>query len=88
MMSNGPNQIVVKLYGMLRDYRPETAVGAPHHPFALTIPANTTVAGLAAQLGIPDGLVNAAAVNDTAVSPDTPLNNGDQVSLFPPSAGG
>jgi sulfur carrier protein ThiS len=88
MMSRDPIQIVVKLYGMLRDYRPETAVGPPHHPFTLTIPAHTTVAGLANQLGIPDGLVNAAAVNNTAVSPDTPLNDGDQASLFPPSAGG
>jgi molybdopterin converting factor small subunit len=52
------------------------------------LPTNATVADLAAQLGIPDGFVNAAAVNNTAVAPDTPLHNGDQVNLFPPSAGG
>jgi molybdopterin converting factor small subunit len=88
MMSSGDIQVTVKLYGLLRDHRPKTAVGPPHHPFTLTLPTKATVADLAAQLGIPDGFVNAAAVNNTAVAPDTPLHNGDQVNLFPPSAGG
>ncbi|MFO7537041.1 MAG: MoaD/ThiS family protein [Chloroflexota bacterium] len=87
-MSKGSIQIHVKLYALLRQYRPETAVGLPHHPFTLTLPPNTTIAGLAHHLGIPDGFVNAAAVNKTAVSPTTPLNDGDEVSLFPPAAGG
>lgn len=88
MMSNVGIQVTVKLYGLLRDHRPKTAVGAPHHPFTVTLPANATVADLADQLAIPDGFVTAAAVNNTAVSPDTSLHDGDQVNLFPPSAGG
>jgi molybdopterin converting factor small subunit len=88
MMSSGDIQVTVKLYGLLRDHRPKTAAGAPHHPFTLTLPTKATVTDLADRLGIPDGFVNAAAVNNTAVSPDTSLNDGDQVNLFPPSAGG
>jgi molybdopterin converting factor small subunit len=88
MTSKRTIQVEVKLYALLRQYRPETAAGPPHHPFSLTLPTNTTITGLADYLGIPDGFVNAAAVNDTAVSPTTQLNDGDQVSLFPPAAGG
>ena len=76
---------------MLRAHRPPTAAGLPHHPFTLTIPAATTLASLLDHLDIPDGFVTAAAVNNTAVSdPLTTisLHPNDQVSLFPPSAGG
>ncbi len=90
MMSEPTIVVSVKLYGLLRSYRPATAVGAPHHPFALTLPAATTIADLTNQLGIPDGFVNAAAVNETAViTPDGhTLHDGDEVSLFPPTVGG
>jgi molybdopterin converting factor small subunit len=87
-MSKRQIQIEVTLYALLRQYRPQTAAGPPHHPFPLTLPAGTTVAELAHHLGIPEGFVNAAAVNDTAVSPPTPLTDGDKVRLFPPAAGG
>ncbi|GIK57899.1 MAG: MoaD/ThiS family protein [Chloroflexi bacterium] len=81
-------EIEVKLYGQLRRYRPEGATGAAHQPFAWPLTAGDTAVSLAQALGIPDGLVNAVAVNGTAVQPDTPLHPGDKVSLFPPSAGG
>jgi molybdopterin converting factor small subunit len=80
--------VEIKLHGILRRYRPQSAAGAQHHPFSMTVTAGTTPATLAAHLGIPDGLVNAAAVNRESVAPDTPLQEGDQVSLFPPAAGG
>ncbi|HEX6385158.1 MAG TPA: MoaD/ThiS family protein [Anaerolineae bacterium] len=80
--------VEVKLYGVLRRYRPVSAGGAPHHPFSMTVAATATPATLAAHLGIPDGLVNAAAVNSESVAADTPLQDGDQVSLFPAAAGG
>jgi len=73
---------------MLRRYRPPTAAGPRHHPFKVTLPFGATIATLTAHLGIPDGLVNAAALNDEAVPVTTPLHNGDHVSLFPPTAGG
>lgn len=80
--------IEVKLYGTLRRHRPANITGAPHHPFLLTIATNTTLQGLAAQLGIADGLINAAAVNGDAVELSTVLQDGDKVHFFPPSAGG
>lgn len=30
-------EIQVKLFGMLRQYRPPTAGGAPHHPFSVVL---------------------------------------------------
>lgn len=79
--------VEVKLYGALRDHRPP-APGAPHHPFPLTLPQPASVATLLDQLGIPDALVNVISVNgETAVS-HHPLQEGDEVRLFPPTAGG
>jgi molybdopterin converting factor small subunit len=43
---------------------------------------------LCGHLGIPDGLVSAASINDHAVEASATLNDGDKVGLFPPSAGG
>ena len=80
--------VEVRLYGTLRRYRPAGAPGAAHAPFAAALPAGATVDTLAAQLGIPDGLASAAAVNDEAVETDHALRDGDRVSLFPPAAGG
>jgi len=80
--------VQVKLYGALRRYRPASAPGEGHTPFVTTLPPRATVAALPVQLGIPDGLASAAAVNDEAVESDHPLRDGDRVSLFPPSAGG
>ncbi len=76
--------VEVRLYGSLRRYRPSELSGA----FPLDLPPGSTVDTLARQLGIPEGFVSAAAVNETAIESDTPLHDGDNVSLFPPSAGG
>lgn len=81
-------KIEVKLYGTLRRYRPESASGAPHHPFAVTLSEGSTVATLLEVLNIPDGLLNAASVNKEAVSLEATLRAEDQISLFPPTAGG
>lgn len=81
-------QITIKLYGQLRRYRPKDLPGAAHHPFTLEAATGATAVAVADQLGIPDGLVNAAAVNDEAVANDVILQDGDQLTLFPPSAGG
>lgn len=80
--------VEVRLYGALRRYRPDDAPGAPHLPFAALLPSVATVDTLRQRLNIPDGLISAAAVNDEAVETTFSLNDGDRVSLFPPSAGG
>ena len=81
-------EITVKLYGTLRGHRPESADGAPHHPFTLQLPEGATLSDLSAQLGIANEHVNAAAVNGEAGTGDAVLEDGDQVRLFPPAAGG
>lgn len=81
-------KIEVKLYGILRTNRPPEASGAPHHPFDITLEEGTTAVHLAKQLGIVDGLVTGVAINGETAELDTVLQDGDQISLFPPSAGG
>lgn len=78
----------MKLYGQLRRYRPADAPGAPHHPFKLIVNEEDTAVSLITQLAIPDGLVNAVAINGEATDQLTTLRPGDQVGMFPPSAGG
>jgi molybdopterin converting factor small subunit len=80
--------VTVKLYGVLRRHRPEAAAGEPHHPFQIELPDGATATDLAGLLGIAEGHVNATAVNGQAVAEDQLLSDGDQVSLFPPAAGG
>lgn len=81
-------QVEVKLYASLRRYRPEAAGGAMHHPFFVTLPAGSTIATLVKTLGIPEGSITAAALNDEAVEVNASVQEGDKVGLFPPSAGG
>lgn len=80
--------VEVRLYGALRRYRPADADGPPHLSFTYILAPAATVDTLSRQLGIPDGVVSAAAVNDEAVESSVPLTHGDRISLFPPSAGG
>jgi molybdopterin converting factor small subunit len=81
-------EITVKLYGMLRRNRPASAPGAPHHPFQFSISENSTIADLVRLLEMKDGVVNGSAVNGDAANMDSPLHEGDTISLFPPAAGG
>lgn len=80
--------VTVKLYGMLRRHRPQSSPGAPHHPFTIEAPPGATVGTLLDLLSIPRELLQAAAVNNEAVDLETPLQPNDELSLFPPSAGG
>lgn len=81
-------KVEVKLYGILRTSRPPEVSGAPHHPFDIKLEAGATAVQLIHQLGIEDGLVTAVAINNQTAELDTILHDGDQISLFPPSAGG
>ncbi|WP_420629214.1 MoaD/ThiS family protein [Candidatus Leptofilum sp.] len=81
-------KVEVKLYGMLRANRPAEAPGLPHHAFEMTLPAGTTAIHITEALGIEDGLVTIVAINNGTAELDTILQAGDQISLFPPSAGG
>jgi hypothetical protein len=81
-------QVEVKLYGVLRRQRPESASGAPHHPFTMALPARASAGDLLDALNITPGLVNGLAVNGESASVEKQLLDGDDVRLFPPSAGG
>lgn len=80
--------IEVKLYGVLRRHRPEDQPGAPHHPFSLVCQPMETVRSVMKQLGLEEGVVAAAAINNQTASLDTLLQPNDKLALFPPSAGG
>lgn len=80
--------VEVKLYGVLRRYRPADQPGAPHHVFTLVCPFGATVYSIMTQLGLEEGVVAAAAINNQTASLDTLLQPGDKLALFPPSAGG
>ncbi|MBK7895121.1 MAG: MoaD/ThiS family protein [Candidatus Promineifilaceae bacterium] len=81
-------KVEVKLYGVLRANRPAAAEGLPHHAFAMHLPEKATAVHITNQLGIEDGLVTAVAINNETAELDTILQDGDQISLFPPSVGG
>lgn len=80
-------RVEVRLYGALRRYRPAGAT-ASSLSFVVELPPGATVDDLSRQLGILEGFVSAAAVNDEAVESSAVLRDGDRLGLFPPSAGG
>jgi molybdopterin converting factor small subunit len=81
--------VTLRLFGELKQYRPD---GPRRGPAVLVaLPEAITILQLIQRLGIPYGgeegqLV--ATVNDVEVSHETPLREGDVVSLFEPLAGG
>ena len=78
----------VKLYGTLRRQRSAQAGESNRQPFTMQVPAGATVALLLTELGVGQGYVGAVALNGEAASVDSPLQEGDELRLFPPSAGG
>ena len=80
--------VQVKLYGMLREYRPAEAEGLPHQPFVVGVVEGSAVEALVQKLGIPPELVTGCALNGEAVELTRVLQPGDTVSIFAPTAGG
>ena len=81
-------EIEVKLYEVMRRHRPADKAGALHHPFTFICEPGETAQSVLLRLGIDDGAVVAAAINHQNASLDTPLQSGDHLAFFPPSAGG
>jgi sulfur carrier protein ThiS len=81
-----PVQIELRLFATLAAYLPPGAVDGCAR-MRLTHPM--TAGHLMKSLGIPDELPRIVVVNglDTALA-ETPLRDGDVVSVFPPLAGG
>ena len=73
---------------MLRRQRPAEIEGSNRHPFTIQLFTGATVADLLNLLDVGRGYVGAVAVNGQAAEVDSPLYEGDDIRLFPPSAGG
>lgn len=78
-------EIEVRVYGSLRRYRPQAPLDAGER---MWVPDGSTVGALIHSLGIPPDEVNVVFVNRRARAPETPLQAGDRVDLFPAVAGG
>jgi molybdopterin converting factor small subunit len=78
-------QVSVKLFGLLRRYRPDLPRGST---LSLNLETDTTVGELLKQLGIPDGAPVVPMVNSMVRGLEHTLADGDQLFLFPPVSGG
>jgi molybdopterin converting factor small subunit len=78
-------KVYVKLWGLLRDRHP-----GPNRsvPLEVELPSGAVVTDLGPALNLPAKLVRNAFVNNQTARPETVLNDGDQVGLFPPVVGG
>ena len=75
-------QIIVKLYGDLKDYAPGDQ---PH--FALGLQPGATLEDILRMLAIPEGH-HVALINGRRSSPDATVADGDTLVLLPPISGG
>lgn len=77
-------QVKVQVYAILRQYVQEAYQG----PLILEVPEGTTVGQLIERLPIPPELARVIFVNGTRQELDWVLQEGDEVGIFPPIAGG
>lgn len=77
--------VQVRLYATLRRYRPEVKLG---ESLPMELPEGSTVGQLIARLDIPAKVVKSIFVNRRPQDLEHVLQNGDEVAIFPPVAGG
>ncbi len=77
--------VQVRLFATLCQHRPGCKAGVP---FAVQVAEGTTLAGLAAQLGLPPEEVKVVFVNGLVQPLSYTLQPGDEVGIFPPIGGG
>lgn len=78
-------QVKIKLFATLRDYLPENSDGKSCQ---VDIDEKTTIEQIIAQLHIPGDIPKIILVNGRNGSLNQTLTAGDEVSIFPPVAGG
>jgi sulfur carrier protein ThiS len=78
-------KIIVKLHGILRDYRPPDV---KNDQFEIEVDERAVVRQAVEHFGIPPQRVHAVFVNGEDATVNTPLHPGDFVRLFPPVVGG
>ena len=78
-------QVKVKLFATLRDYLPKESDGKS---CMVTVDENTTIEQIIAQLNIPGDIPKIILINGRNGSLSQTVKPGDEVSIFPPVAGG
>lgn len=78
-------KVKVRLYATLSHYNPE---GNGNNLFEVVLNADSTVSDLLDQLEVPKGEVKQVFVRYKARQLDYQLQDGEQVAVFPPVAGG
>lgn len=78
-------KVEVRLFATFAAFLPRDSVAGTA---SLELPEGTTVAALAARLGIPAAASRITLVNGEEAAPDRCLAAGDVVAMFPPLAGG
>jgi molybdopterin converting factor small subunit len=78
-------KVHVKLFASLRKYLPSDA---RDDTITLDVPEGATVAEIVTRLGIPDEHARMVVCGGRQVEISTPVLDGQQVSVFPPLAGG
>ncbi len=78
-------RVQVKLYASLRKYRPELGHG---EALELELEEGATWRALVVTLGIPETEAKQCFVNGVVQRSDRVLEDGDEIGLFPPIAGG
>ncbi len=73
-------KVRVRVYAGLREYAPEWS--------EVELPAGATLLLLYERLGIPGEAVKQSFVNGRLADPERALEDGDEVGIFPPLAGG
>lgn len=76
-------KITVDLFGFLADYRPDG-----RRAFPLEIDGMATAGWLIGKLALPLDVQLMVLINGQRVDADHPLNDGDEVFIFSPVAGG
>lgn len=77
--------VKVKLFGTLRRYHPGEQT---HQELNLKYPEGTTLKKILDDLNVPDTEVKMIFVNNLKVKEDYQLQEGDEIGIFPPIAGG
>jgi molybdopterin converting factor small subunit len=78
-------EVQVKLFATLRRYYPDLALG---ERMDVALPAGATVGALIDQLELPHAEVKIVFVNGLVREREHPLEEGDEVGIFPPVGGG
>ena len=76
--------ITVKLFATLKQYAPNGQAEG----ISLTLPSGATVRDVVERLDIPHDQAAMLVAGDTYVQPETVLEDGQEISIFPPLAGG